>query len=245
MEGKRKATPYRDGQNVIRNSGDGRIVYMPPEAPDVAELMQGLVAWLNEQSDSAELPAPIIAALAHYQFATIHPYYDGNGRTARLMTNLVLHQSGYGLKGIYSLEEYYAKELQGYYEALTIGPSHNYYMGRAEADVTQWVAYFCAGMADAFAKVRQKAEDASSTHATTDHSHLLRELDERQRRVLTLFQDSRFITTRQIATLLKIHPRSALNLCHRWIDEGFIAQQGTSKKLRKYELADRWIELVV
>ncbi|HEB92582.1 MAG TPA: hypothetical protein ENI94_03765 [Gammaproteobacteria bacterium] len=44
---------------------------------------------------------PIIAAIAHYQLATIHPYYDGNERTARLLTNFVLHKSGYGLKGIY------------------------------------------------------------------------------------------------------------------------------------------------
>jgi Fic family protein len=79
---------------------------------------------------------PLIAALAHYQFATIHPYYDGNGRTARLLANLILHKAGYGLKGIYSLDEYYARQLTGYYEALTVGPSHNYHLGRAEADVT-------------------------------------------------------------------------------------------------------------
>ena len=79
---------------------------MPPEAKAVPGLMSELVKWINQQLYEGDLPVPVIAALAHYQFATIHPYYDGNGRTARLLANLILHKAGYGLKGIYSLDEY-------------------------------------------------------------------------------------------------------------------------------------------
>ena len=244
MDGKERPTQYRDGQNVIRDSSSGGIVYMPPEAPDVPPLMHDMTTWINKEREKGELPIPIIAAIAHYQFATIHPYYDGNGRTARLLTNLVLHKSGYGLKGIYSLEEYYARNLHLYYEALTIGNSHNYYMGRAEADITKWIAYFCAGMADSFATVRIKATEAAKGQ-TIDHSHLLRELDQRQKRVLELFKKSRFITTREIATLLGIHPRTALNSCNGWVEEGFIIQHGTANKFRKYELAEKWLVLVL
>src|SRR3989339_627760 len=113
-------TPYRNGQNVIKDSSTGSIVYMPPEAKDVPELMMDMTGWLN--TTTAEIPSPIRGAIAHYQFATIHPYYDGNGRTARLLTTLVLHIGGYDLKGIYSLEEYYSQNLQAYYNALSIGP---------------------------------------------------------------------------------------------------------------------------
>ena len=123
-----KPTHYRDGQNVIKDGGTGTIVYMPPESKDVPGLMRNMVSWIKE---SDELPSPIVAAIAHYQFATIHPYYDGNGRTSRLLTTLILHLSGYDLKGLYSLEEYYAKNLLGYYRAISIGSSHNYYFGRA------------------------------------------------------------------------------------------------------------------
>ena len=119
-----RPSAYRDGQNVIRDSRSRRIVYMPPEAKDVPTLMHELVAWIND-SEVQALPWPIRAGIAHYQFATIHPYYDGNGRTARLLTTLILHLGGYDLKGLYSLEEYYARNLADYYEALTIGPSHN------------------------------------------------------------------------------------------------------------------------
>jgi Fic family protein len=245
MSGKHKPSLYRDGQNVIKDSASGNIVYMPPEAHDVSELMQDLIIWVNTQRSKAELPAPIIAAITHYQFATIHPYYDGNGRTARLLTNLILHNSGYGLKGIYSLEEYYAKNLQAYYNALTIGESHNYYFGRADADITKWIVYFCEGMANAFAEVRIKASEAAKQGHEKDHTLLLRELDQRQKMVLSLFKESKFVTTKEMANLLDIHPRSSLNLCHKWVQDGFLVLHGTSNKNRKYELAENWLELIM
>lgn len=108
VDGKKCPKPYRESQNVIK--GSGLILYMPPEAKDVLDLMTNLIAWITAEVNKAELALPIIAVIAHYQFATIYPYYDGNGRTERLLTNLVLHRSGYGLKDIYSLEEYYARK---------------------------------------------------------------------------------------------------------------------------------------
>ena len=67
-----RPTPYRTGQNVIRDSGSGRIVYMPPEAADVPAMMKEMVAWVN--SHAADVPVPGVAAIAQSQFATIHPY---------------------------------------------------------------------------------------------------------------------------------------------------------------------------
>ena len=63
-------TPYRDGQNVIRDSRTRGIVYMPPEAKDVTPLMKGMIDWIRK---NVELPCPIVAGISHYQFATIHP----------------------------------------------------------------------------------------------------------------------------------------------------------------------------
>ncbi|MHC5539726.1 Fic family protein, partial [Singulisphaera rosea] len=122
--------------------------------------MEELLDWLR-RCEREGVPCPILAAIAHYQFATIHPYYDGNGRTARLLATLILHRGGYALKGLYSLEEYYARNLSAYYRALAVGPSHNYYEGRAEADITAWVEYFCAGVAESFDNVRRHAQQAA------------------------------------------------------------------------------------
>ncbi len=243
MTGKKKATPYREGQNVIRDSRDGRIVYMPPEAPDVPGLMKDLVAWIRTESDANELPVPIVAALAHYQFATVHPYFDGNGRTARLLTTRVLHRGGYGLNGIYSLEEYYAKNLSDYYEALSVGPGHNYYQGRAEGDVTKFLAYFCTGMADSFAKVRTRAEEVGRQGAI-DQAPLLRTLSPQQRKVLSLFLRSKTVTSKDVAGFFKNTPRAAADLCARWVAAGFLVIADPSKKARRYQLADRYEALV-
>jgi Fic family protein len=141
-----RPTPYRDGQNVIRDGDTGAIVYLPPEARDVPALMAGLVSWV-EGAEAAELPVPLVAGLAHYQLATIHPYYDGNGRTARLLATFLLHRGGYGLQGFFSLEEHHARDLAAYYRSLAAHPHHNYYEGRETADLTPWLEYFLQTLA--------------------------------------------------------------------------------------------------
>jgi Fic family protein len=62
-------SPYRDGQNVIKESGRGGIVYLPPEACDVSALMKDLICWLSENhSNKEDIPCSIKAGIAHYQF---------------------------------------------------------------------------------------------------------------------------------------------------------------------------------
>lgn len=237
---KSRPTAYRDGQNVIRDGRTKQIIYMPPEAHDVPELMHALVEWINAHQ---ELPIPLIAAVAHYQFATIHPYYDGNGRTARLLTTLILHLGGYDLKGLYSLEEYYVRNLGAYYQAISIGESHNYYMGRADADITPWIAYFIEGMATSFENVLEHMNTLSNT-TRADQSDILRKLDPKQRKALSLFSDFETITAQQVAELFGFKPRTAAHLCQNWVEDGFLEIADSSNKGRKYRLAQRYVVLV-
>ncbi|MFC1763456.1 Fic family protein [Planctomycetota bacterium] len=233
---KNKPSPYRDGQNVIRDSRSGGIVYMPPEAKDVPGLMKDLVTWINQ---SKSLPVPLLAAIAHYQFATVHPYYDGNGRVARLLTTLILHLGGYDLKGVYSLEEYYAQNLGDYYEALTIGPSHNYYLGRETTDITPWVEYFIQGMAFSFQRVKDNATRAARG-GQPDSSLLLRELTVQQRKALSLFKEKREIVAGDLVDLFGIKPRTASLWCSQWIDAGFLVVTNASRKARRYALTSEY-----
>jgi Fic family protein len=230
----RKPTPYRDGQNVIRDSRTNEIVYLPPEASAVRGLMAEYVLWLNAKND---LPVPLRAAIGHYQFATIHPYYDGNGRTARLLTTLILHHGGYGMNGIYSLEEYYANGLSAYYGAISVGPSHNYHLGRAEADITGWIAYFVAGMADAFEKVHAHTKKSASFEKSQKSP--AGRLDVKKRTVLARFADAEF-TSREVAEMLLLNRRYASQLCEKWVDEDFLAVVNPSKKARCYRIADKY-----
>lgn len=235
-----KPTPYRTGQNVIRDGRTRAIVYMPPEAKDVPSLMRRLQNWIHA---NREIPCPVVAGIVHYQFVTIHPYYDGNGRTARLLTTLILHLGGYDLKGLYSLEEYYARHLEAYYEALHIGGSHNYYMGRAEADITKWVEYFIEGMAISFENVLRRMSEAG-TKGLSDKSEWIRKLDPRQRKALTLFQEFETITAKQIGALFGFKARTRAQLCKKWVEGGFLETVDSSNKGRKYKLAKTYKKLI-
>lgn len=150
---------------------------------------------------------------------------------------------GYDLKGLYSLEEYYAKNLLGYYRAISIGPSHNYYLGRVESDITPWVEYVTEGMAFAFEKVVAQIL-ASNQKGEKDHSQLLRTLDPKQRKVLELFKKYDVVTAGQIGELFGFRPRTNAALCKKWVEGGFLEIADPSNKARKYKLAEAY-EMIV
>lgn len=240
--GKNTPTPYREGQNVIR--AGKLVVYIPPKTEDVPSLMADLVAWIN-QMVLEELPIPLIAGLTHYQFATIHPYYDGNGRTARLIATFILHKYGYGLKGIYSLEEYYAKSLNSYYDALTIGSDEDYYDGnRSESDLTKFLEYFVCGMAESFENIKSQAKQ-SQLRGDIDQSPLLRNLTRQQKQVLKLFIASKEIAAKDIAEFFRLSDRQSRHLCQKWVADGFLEIAAAAPKNRKYKLCEKYESLIL
>lgn len=229
-----KPTPYRDGQNVIRDSASGAIVYMPPEAKDVPGLMAALVRWIDE-AEKADVPVPLIAGLAHYQFVTIHPYYDGNGRTARLLATFILQRGGYGMHGFISVEEYHARDLAGYYRALAVHPHHNYYEGRAGADLTPWVDYFIATLAGTFQAVRKEARRLAKSGVPVEPEPL-RKLDRRARVVLGLFAKAERIAAPDVARALGLSERMVRLLLRQWVVDGWLVVADPSRRKRAYEL---------
>lgn len=235
-----RPTPYRDGQNVIRDGATREIVYMPPVAKDVPTLIRQLIKWLAE----SKLSPPLKAGIAHYQYVTIHPYYDGNGRTARLLATLVLHKNGYSLKGTYCLEEYYSQTLADYYQALSLGLSHNYYFGRNEADITPWLNYFCEGMATSFEAIKHNAEEEEKK-GKVDLQAPLMELEVSQRKTLELFKKGKDIRAKEVAEVLGVSTRTAQGICRKWVDEDFLNVYNPAKRNRSYVLSDRWKKLLL
>lgn len=241
-QGKRaKPTPYRDGQNVIREA-NGEINYMPPEAEDVPGLMTELVDWIH--ASEAEYPIPVIAGIAHYQFVTIHPFYDGNGRTARTLTTWLLYKDGYDLGKFYALEEFYAEDLEGYYKALVTHPHHNYYFGRNQADITPWLEYFLKGMSVVFERVADEVARHAEGKTNDKNVELLRSLDHRARRVLGLFANQNMIKSSDVANILGISARQARLLLSQWAAQGWLEVADPSKRGRKYKLAGDYQELI-
>lgn len=229
-----RPSPYRDGQNVIRDE-TGAIVYLPPEARDVPGLMTGLVDWVR-RAEEDQLPVPILAGLAHYQFVTIHPYYDGNGRTARLLATFLLHRGGYGLHGFFSLEEHHARDLAAYYRSLATHPHHNYYEGRATADLTPWLEYFLQTLAGVFTVAKEETLRAAG-RGTRSEPEALRRLDARARVVLGLFGRSERVTSRDVAAALGLSERMARDLLRQWVREGWLEVAEPSRRGRAYALS--------
>ncbi len=225
---------YRDGQNSIRDE-TGALVYLPPEARDVPGLMAGLEDWVRRAGEE-DLPVPILAGLAHYQLVTIHPYYDGNGRTARLLATFLLHRGGYGLQGFFSLEEHHARDLAAYYRSLATHPHHNYYEGRASADLTPWLQYFLQTLAGVFTNAREEALRAAEKGKAVE-PEALRRLDARARVVLGLFGRSERITSRDVAAALGLSDRMARELLRDWVGEGWLEMAEPSRRGRAYALS--------
>jgi Fic family protein len=241
-QGKRaRPTPYRDGQNVVRET-NGEIVYMPPEAGDVPGLMSELVGWI--ETSEPEYSVPVIAGIAHYQFVTIHPFFDGNGRTARTLTTWLLYKGGYDVGKFYALEEFYARDLEGYYSALVTHPHHNYYFGRNEADITPWLEYFLKGMCAVIEQVADEVARYSERKSDDRKIELLRPLDHRARRIIGLFAAQDRIKSSDVAAILGLSARQARLLLSQWAAQGWLEAADASKRGRKYKLAGDYEELV-
>ena len=128
---------YRLGQSRVRNPMTGGIAYVAPNAGDVPVLMRQFGLWLRQ--DHEPFDAPLIAAVAHLRLVEIHPFWDGNGRTARALSTLILQRLGYSFNRLLSPERQFAWGLQDYFRSIgaVVGPEHS--EGR---DLTTWIEYF-------------------------------------------------------------------------------------------------------
>ena len=96
---------YRRVSVVVGVPATGEIVYQSPDWGDVPELVADLVAWLNSSEAAALMPV-LEAGIAHYELVRIHPFVDGNGRTARALATLILAQRSFDTKRFFALDEY-------------------------------------------------------------------------------------------------------------------------------------------
>jgi len=127
---------FRTSQNWIGGASLSDAVFIPPQHQIVNSLMGDLESFLN--NDQIDVPALIRIAIAHYQFETIHPFLDGNGRIGRLMITLYLLNEGILEKPLLYLSEYFENNKELYYENLTRVRTHN--------NMLQWIKYFLVGV---------------------------------------------------------------------------------------------------
>jgi Fic family protein len=125
---------YRLGENRVAGA-DGEIIFTTPPSGDVPELMRRFTDWLEQH---ANLPWPVVAALSHLEFVAIHPFNDGNGRTARALSRFFLVRGGYALDGLVSLDAHLDTYRNDYFAAIRASIGESY---RPGYDATPFVAF--------------------------------------------------------------------------------------------------------
>ncbi len=153
-----------------------------------------------------------------------------------MLATFILHMGGYSLNGFFSLEEHHARDLEAYYHALSVHPHHNYYEGRAEADLTGWVEYFTRILANVFTFAKKEALSRVGDEVQIE-PEALRRLDPRQRVVLSLFARTELITSADVARTLGLSQRMARKLLKDWVKEGWLEIADPSKRGRCYTLS--------
>src|SRR3989339_921836 len=134
--------------NIV--NGKENVVYTPPDTKTVKTHMEELLQWII--LNAHQVHPIIIAGILHYQFVTIHPFTDGNGRLTRILTQLHLYQHEYDFKRILVLDEYYYRNRKQYYEALDTGKN---FKERIGVDLTNWLEYFTDGFVEEVGKVKE------------------------------------------------------------------------------------------
>lgn len=145
---------YRNGPVYIAKSyADGRqeIVYTAAEAKSVPKLMENLIAWI-QGSEAEDISPVIVAGIVHQEIAAIHPFFDGNGRTARALATLVLYQRGYDFRRLFALEDFYNLDRPAYYAAINIGKDFK----NRRLDFTSWLEYFVKGFKEEIDQVKHQ-----------------------------------------------------------------------------------------
>jgi len=138
---------YRKIQNYVVNSRTREVIYTPPVPLDVPRLMREFVDWFNK--GARDISPILVAGISQFQFVHIHPFIDGNGRTARLLSTLILYKTGYDFKRLFTISEYYDKDRPAYYKAIQSVRENN-------MDMTAWLEYFVDGLRSQMAEIYEK-----------------------------------------------------------------------------------------
>jgi len=201
----------------VNNPQTGTTIYWPPDAKDVKKLIDDLINFTNINKNLID--PLIIASLFHKQFVLIHPFMDGNGRTARLATKFLLANLGINTFNLFSFENYYNKNVTNYFK--NVGALGNYYDLVSSIDFTVWLEYFTDGIIDELFRVKKllsKIPSDPKTELKTYHKNILR-----------IIKAKGYITNRGYAKITK-RAKATRNLdFKKLIELGLIQRKGKGK----------------
>lgn len=216
VRGENKATgDFRLSQNWIGGSNLGNAVFIPPHHETLPALMSDLEKFWHDES--LHVPDLIRIAISHYQFETIHPFLDGNGRIGRLLITLYLLDKGLLDKPSLYLSDFLEKNQGAYYDALT--------RVRASNDLVSWVVFFLDAVIETaesskqtFLRIMDMRNELEGQMVTFGRRA------ENARRLLMLLYSNPAMTGKAIGEFLEVTPRAANALIAQFVQLGILEE---------------------
>lgn len=205
---------YRDIPNRVENLRTGEIRYTPPSPTEVQTLMENLINWINEPNHF--YPA-IVAAIAHYEFVRIHPFVDGNGRTARALATLILNIKDFDVEQYFALDEHYDEDRKTYADTLKSTDE--------SGDLTEWIEYFLEGVLISVTRVKDYIEKIPLTTEFKDK----KPINEEQIRIIEYLQEKGKITNKEIQELIGITSQAAYYHINKLQELGILKREGAGR----------------
>lgn len=218
---------------AVYDSQSGNADYIPPENIDIPALLDELIEYIDTTDDHPL----IIAAIVHYQLVTIHPFEDGNGRTARLISGYLLDYYGYGFQGIGSLEEYFAYDSEEYYNSLQMGLPALYYSGRENPPHPEiWLTYFLRMMK----LYSSKVIDISRQNVNNNIETSLSFLGMKEKELLRIILENGINEYKpvEVSKLIGATNKTVINRTAKLVTGGFVVPILVKERIRSYKLSE-------
>ncbi len=208
------------GRRVFDGTGfREEVTYMPPETRKVPKLVDEFLNWLNLEKTCKCNPV-LLAGIVHYEIARIHPFIDGNGRTARLPATLLLYKNGFDHRRFFALDDYYDEDRSSYYAALKTAQQQ-------KGDITKWLEYFTDGVLYSINKVKAVIEKLSFAQDMDETERI--ELTSRQIKILESLKEKAKITNKDLRIMFKISRQAILKEISKLIDAKLIELVGKGR----------------
>lgn len=229
-----EAGSYRRQAVVLRNSMTGEISFRPPPWQEVPGQVKDFVKWLNSVG-SQEVHPVLKAGIIHYELVRIHPFTEGNGRTARAAATLSLFTDGYDLKRFFSLEEYFDRNPNAYFKTLQT-VSNQLVKDESKRDLTSWLEYFSRGAAEEFDRVKNEVQKLSLDGRLKGELGKQIELSERQIKLIEFIESHGRLRNEDFRTVLPMISQDSVRRdLTDLIRQKLIVKRGKTKAAR-YEL---------
>lgn len=216
---------FRTSQNWIGATLKDAI-FIPPHHSEVIELMSDLEKFIND--DEHQVPHLIKIAIAHYQFETIHPFLDGNGRLGRLLITLYLVSNDVLKKPSLYLSDFFEKNKGYYYD--------NLMTVRLTSNLVQWIKFFLVGVIETSKESIQVFKDIIALKTDIETKRLPKlgsKIENAQKLMKQLFQIP-ITDSKQVSELLEISPSTANRLIKELLELKILSELTGYKRNRKY-----------